>query len=96
MQKKDTGKSKLGDQVDRRAFTIPQFCERWNVGKGSVYSEIRAGRLRLTKLGKSSRITDKAEEDWLRLLDDESAKVAAEWRQRMQEVVAHRRDEGTT
>ena len=69
--------------MEIRAFSIAEFCKRWNVGKTFTYKEIGAGRLRLTKIGKLSRITSEAEDDWQRQLVKESPEAVEIWRHRI-------------
>jgi excisionase family DNA binding protein len=40
----------------RGAFTIASFCEAHNIGKTSVYAEIKRGRLRAVKMGRKTLI----------------------------------------
>ena len=64
-------------------FTIDQVSEDRNVGRTQIYSEINAGRLKVIKIGRSTRITAEAISDWQKLLERESADAAEEWRQRI-------------
>lgn len=41
-----------------RFITIKQFCEINNCSRSTVYREIKAGRLKVRKLGRASRISD--------------------------------------
>jgi excisionase family DNA binding protein len=52
----------------QRAMSVPEFCERYNVGRTLAYEEINSGRLRARKVGKRTIITDDDAEDWLRSL----------------------------
>jgi excisionase family DNA binding protein len=52
----------------QRAMSLPEFCERYNVGRTLAYEEINAGRLRARKVGKRTIISHDDAEDWLRSL----------------------------
>jgi len=40
------------------AMSIAQFCNRYGLGRTTVYEEIKSGRLRVRKCGKRSLIID--------------------------------------
>ena len=52
--------------VTPMAFDIPEFCEAYRVGRSTAYEEIRAGRLKIFKVGKLTRISVEAGENWRR------------------------------
>jgi len=56
------------DNSTRRAFSIKTFCERNEVGRTTAYAEINAGRLRASKVGRRTLITDENEAEWLKNL----------------------------
>ena len=58
--------AKLEAIVERAAFDIPKFCVAHDVGRSTVYEEIRSGRLRIMKIGKLTRITTEAAAEWRR------------------------------
>ena len=70
--------------IVRKAFDIPEFCEAYRVGRSTVYEEIRTGRLKIFKVGKLTRISVEAAENWRRqreesaALDPPPVKVGAE------------------
>lgn len=37
--------------VDKRAYSLDQFCSAYAIGRTLAYYEAKCGRLRLTKLG---------------------------------------------
>jgi hypothetical protein len=49
----------------QRAMSIRAFCERYDIGRTSVYVEISAGRLRARKAGRRTIITADDAEEWL-------------------------------
>src|SRR5215470_11029165 len=69
-----TGRGSGGEELG--AFTVYQFCARYNVSRSRVYSEIREGRLRAAKSGTRTLITFRAARDWERLGEAEAAKAA--------------------
>lgn len=52
--------------VTPMAFDILEFCEAYRVGRSSAYEEIREGRLKIFKVGKLTRISVEAAENWRR------------------------------
>jgi hypothetical protein len=52
------------DTTPKKAFTVPEFCERNNVGRDTVYGEIRTGRLRARKINRKTLILDVDEDAW--------------------------------
>jgi excisionase family DNA binding protein len=54
--------------IQQRAMTIGEFCQRYAVGRTTIYGEIKRGRLRALKVGKRTLITEDDAEDWLRRL----------------------------
>jgi excisionase family DNA binding protein len=51
-----------------RAFSIEEFCQRFGIGRTSVYREIKLGRLRARKIGRRTVILEDDAEDWSRRL----------------------------
>ena len=58
--------AKLQAIISRQAFDIPEFCEAYRVGRSTTYEEIREGRLKIFKVGKLTRISVEAAENWRR------------------------------
>lgn len=50
------------------AHTLPDFCQRYGVGRTKAYSEIKAGRLKARKNGKATIITEPDAQAWLTCL----------------------------
>lgn len=44
---------------------VPAFQDRYAVSNTTFYREVQAGRLRLTKIGRSSRVSQTDAEAWL-------------------------------
>jgi excisionase family DNA binding protein len=53
-----------------RAFSIPEFCRRYGIGRTNAYQEIATGRLRALKAGRRTLITHEAAEAWLASLPE--------------------------
>jgi len=51
-------------------MSISAFCIRYDIGRTTVYEEIKQGRLRALKCGKRTIITVDDAEAWLRLLPE--------------------------
>jgi hypothetical protein len=60
----------------RGAFDIPSFCAWAAIGRSTVYEEARAGRLRLTKIGRKSIIVAEDAKAWLDSLPKSGGEVA--------------------
>ena len=52
--------------IARKAFDILEFCEAYRVGRSTTYEEMRTGRLKIFKVGKLTRISVEAAENWRR------------------------------
>lgn len=49
----------------KRLMTLADFSEEFSISRSAVYREVNAGRLRLTKVGRASRIAAIDAETWL-------------------------------
>jgi hypothetical protein len=47
------------------AFTVAQFCHRYQIGRTRFYEEVNSGRLPLRKLGRKTLVTKTDAENWL-------------------------------
>lgn len=56
--------------MERRAFSIAAFCEKYGIGRTSAYSEVAAGRLHVVKSGKRTLVPADSAEAWLKSLPD--------------------------
>jgi hypothetical protein len=54
------------DESSRRAWRIKDFCHAFGLGRTSVYSELKSGRLLAAKCGKVTLIVNA--EEWLATL----------------------------
>jgi excisionase family DNA binding protein len=57
-----------GSASAKRAFSIAEFCDRYGIRRTKTYDEIKAGRLRIVKVGRRSLITETDAEAWLAAL----------------------------
>ena len=57
-----------GATIQQRAMSVGEFCQRYSIGRTTVYEEIKLGRLRGLKVGKRTLISEDDAEDWLRRL----------------------------
>jgi excisionase family DNA binding protein len=58
---------------DRRGYSVADLLRLYPVGKTKIYAEIKAGRLRPTKIGRRTMFTAEAVDDWLSTLEQKSA-----------------------
>ncbi|MFI6522192.1 helix-turn-helix domain-containing protein [Spirillospora sp. NPDC050679] len=56
-----------------RLFTVPEVMKLLNLGRNSVFDEIRTGRLKSVTVGRSRRIRGTAIQTYLDLLEQEAA-----------------------
>jgi excisionase family DNA binding protein len=52
----------------KRAFSIAEFCENYGIRRTKAYEEIKAGRLRIVKVGRRSLVRETDAESWLAAL----------------------------
>ncbi len=55
--------------TEKAAFTIAQFCDRYQAGRTRVYEEITNGRLATYRVGRRRFISARAAEEWQRQLE---------------------------
>jgi excisionase family DNA binding protein len=56
------------DTQEREAFSPDEFAQRYGIGRGTVFSEIKAGRLVARKIGKRTLISIADGRQWLESL----------------------------
>lgn len=59
---------KFGQETPPAAIDIPTFCRMFSIGKTLVYSEIKAGRLKIKKAGRRTLISSQAAHEWFNSL----------------------------
>jgi hypothetical protein len=57
-----TSEQNMTEQV---AYTLPEFCLRFGIGKTKAHSEINAGRLKARKNGTRTIVTAADAQTWL-------------------------------
>jgi excisionase family DNA binding protein len=55
-------------EIEKRVFSINEFCSRYGVGRTTAYEEIKAGRLQVVKAGKRTLVPADAAESWIKNL----------------------------
>ncbi|OLT27158.1 hypothetical protein BJF83_18870 [Nocardiopsis sp. CNR-923] len=58
-------------------LTIPEVMERLSLGRSALYEQMKAGRLRFIKLGRSRRIPAAAVDEFVKLLERECVNEVA-------------------
>jgi excisionase family DNA binding protein len=53
----------------KRAYSISEFCEVYELGRTKTYQEIKTGRLRAVKVGSKTIIRTDDAEEWLASLE---------------------------
>ena len=57
--------------VEKLAYTIPEFMEIFGTGRFKTYEEIRAGRLKIKKVGRRTLISKADAENWFNNLPND-------------------------
>ena len=70
-----TGRPKISmherqSRLLQRAMSINAFCQIFDIGRTSTYAEIKAGRLKVRKVGRRTLIGDDDAEQWWRSLPE--------------------------
>lgn len=55
------------------AMSVAEFCRSYCIGRTKLYAEVKAGRLRLRKLGSKTIIARSDAEEWLNSLPNVAA-----------------------
>ena len=59
--------------ITSQLLTVPQTAQMLNLSKAKVYGLIQAGRLSVIKIDRSTRITQRAIDDFLRHAEEQTA-----------------------
>lgn len=51
-------------ETPRAAWSVPQFCERYPVSKGTVFALLRQGKLQRVKVGRRTLIPVESADAW--------------------------------
>jgi hypothetical protein len=68
MQTKDSAMAQpvvSGEFAEKLAFSIPELAKAASIGRTSIYSEVAAGRLITTKIGRRTVVTRQHALAWL-------------------------------
>lgn len=62
------------EKIDRRyqAYSVASFGQTFSVGRSTIYEEIRAGRLKVRKVGSRTLITHEDAMAWLNSLPSQA------------------------
>jgi predicted DNA-binding transcriptional regulator AlpA len=53
------------ENLPKLAYTVPELQKATGLGRTIIYDEVKAGRLRLTKVGRRSVVRDQDARAWL-------------------------------
>lgn len=62
---------------DVQLLAVAEFCQRYAISVRSFYREVNAGRLRVKKIGRSTRVPVEAAQEWLASAPDYQPQAAA-------------------
>jgi predicted DNA-binding transcriptional regulator AlpA len=51
--------------MNRELITVTEFLVRYSISRTEFYRQVNAGRIRLTKLGNASRVSQSDANSWL-------------------------------
>lgn len=69
----DPEKSDASAKKGLAASHVEIFCRKYKIGRTTFYSEVKAGRLRIKKLGRKTIVTPDDEAAWLESLSPKAA-----------------------
>ncbi len=49
----------------REFMSVKQFCSLFSIGRSTAYAQIKSGRLKVQKIGHSTRISRQSVREWL-------------------------------
>lgn len=53
-------------------MSVREFLDSFRIGRTTFYREVAAGRIRVIKIGRSTRVSREAAAEWLAILDANS------------------------
>ena len=56
----------------KELYTVAEFCSTHGIGRTTLYGEVKAGRLRLVKIGTASRIRRIDAQAWVAALPSDT------------------------
>jgi excisionase family DNA binding protein len=54
--------------IEKKTYSVAEFCECFGIGVTTAYAEIKSGRLKVAKLGDRTLIPTENADAWLRSL----------------------------
>lgn len=51
--------------IEKKAYTINEFCQLFSIGRTKAYDEIKKGKLSVRKVGSRTLITADAARKWM-------------------------------
>lgn len=61
-----------------RSKSVKQFCDDHSITKPTFYKEVNAGRIRIFKIGRQTRVSDVAEADYIADSEERALEQAPE------------------
>ena len=49
-----------------QGYSVPQFLQRWGIGRTTFYKELANGNLKTIKIGKRRLVTLRGELEWIK------------------------------
>ncbi len=47
-------------------YSVPEFLEKWGIGRNTFYKELANGNLVTIKVGRRRLVTQRAEREWIK------------------------------
>ena len=63
--------------MTKELYTVREFCDTFGIGRTTFYAEVKAGRLRIVKIGTASRVTRADADAWVASLPSATDAAAA-------------------
>lgn len=54
--------------IEKKAYTVAEFCDAYGMKRSTAYSEIKTGKLKICKVGRRTLISREDAEKWLKRL----------------------------
>jgi hypothetical protein len=65
IERRELGERERERRAWQRALSVRRFCESVGIGRTRFYHEVKAGRLRIRKVGRRTIVTADDAEEWL-------------------------------
>ncbi len=50
----------------KQGYSVPEFLDRWGIGRSTFYKELANGNLVTIKIGRRRLVTLRAEREWIK------------------------------